>query len=219
MGFGMILYGFLMMIEITVRTNVGSFVGIDIFPDLAGYLLMLTAARRLDGYAKGFSYFRKLLYPLLVLSAGQFVIGLVSIFGRWFPLLEALTDGIKWLSLILQAAAFFFLFAGIMSLAKEVELDGIASRAKFTTVIGAIYYLFQVVMTLLSKLPFGISPNTLAPFQLVLMLFWLIFIILGEVVLFNCYRYICYEGEEMLDPLKIESPIAKFLNKVFKKNQ
>ena len=219
MGFGLIFYGFLMMIEIPVRTQVGVNVGIDIFPDLAGYLLMLTAANRLDGYAKGFTLFRKMLYPLLVLGAVSLAIGYLSIAGVALPLLEALTTYVKIASLILQAVAFFFLFSGIISLSLEVELDGIATRARYTTVVGAIYYLFQLLLTASYELPLGISDTTLAPFSMISMLLWLVFILLGEVVLFNCYRYICYEGEETLTPGAIESPIARFLNKLFGKTR
>ena len=219
MGFGILFYGFLMMIEIAVRTNAGSTVGIDVFPDLAGYLLMLTAACRLDGYAKGFTYFKKSLYPLLFLGTVSFSLGLFSVTGLYLDVLEVAMDAVKFLSLILQGISFFFLFAGIISLSGEVDLPGIAARARYTTVIGTVYYLFQIVLTLSYELPIGISDETLAPFSFVSMLIFLVYIILGEVVLFNCYRYICYEGEEYFNPGDIESPIARFMNKLFGKTK
>ena len=219
MGFGLLFYGFLMMVEIAVRTQVGSAIGIDIFPDLAGYLLMLAAACRLDGYAKGFTYFRKCLYPLIILGTVSFAVGLVSITGYYLTLLEIVADAVKFLSLLLQGVAFFFLFAGVVSLAREVELPGIATRARYTMVIGTVYYLFQFVLSLLYELPLGISQATLAPFGFSSMVIFLVFIILGEVVLFNCYRYICYEGEETIRPGEVENPLAKFLNKLFGKNK
>lgn len=219
MGFGLIFYGFLMMVEIAVRTQAGSPLGIDIFPDLAGYLLMLAAACRLDGYAKGFTYFRRTLYPLLVLGTLSFAIGLFSVTGLYLGILEIAADAVKFLSLIMQGVAFFFLFAGIISLANEVELPGIAARSRYTLIVGSVYYIFQVILTLCYKLPIGISDTTLAPFSMVSMLIFLVFILLGEVVLFNCYRYICYEGEEYFNPGDIESPIAKFMNKLFGKTK
>ena len=219
MGFGLIFYGFLMMVEISIRTSAVANVGIDIFPDLAGYLLMLAAANRLDGYAKGFTLFRRSLYPLIAVGTLSLAIGYLSIFSIALPLLETLTTACRICSLLFQGVAFFFLFAGIISLAKEVELPGIATRARYTTVVGTVYYVFQTGLILLEVLPIGISQKTLAPFTVVSMMAWLVFLLLGEIVLFNCYRYICYEGEETLDPMAIESPIAKVLNKLFGKNK
>ena len=219
MGFGLIFYGFLMMIEIVVRTVPSSAIGIDIFPDLAGYLLMLAAACRLDGYAKGFGVFRKCLYPLIALGTLSFGIGLFSATGLYTAELEIAVDAIKLLSLLVQGIAFFYLFAGIVSLANEVELPGIAQRARFACVIGCVYYAFQLLLTLCYLLPVGISAATLSPFMLVSMMIFLVYVILSEVVFFNCYRYICYEGEEYFNPQDIESPIAKFLNKLFGKNK
>ena len=219
MGFGFLFYGFLMMIEIVVRTVSGSAVGIDIFPDLAGYLLMLAAACRLDGYAKGFGAFRKCLYPLIALGTVSFGIGIFSATGLYTAYLEIAVDAIKMLSLILQGVAFFYLFAGIVSLANEVELPGIAQRARFACAVGSVYYAFSLLLTLCYTLPLGISAATLAPFMTVSVMLFLVYVILSEVVFFNCYRYICYEGEEYFNPSDIESPIAKFLNKLFGKNK
>jgi len=219
MGFGLIFYGFLMMIEIAVRTVSGSAIGIDIFPDLAGYLLMLAAACRLEGYAKGFGIFRKCLYPLIVLGALSFGIGIFSATGLYTEYLEIAIDAVKMLSLLLQGVAFFYLFAGIVSLSNEVELPGIAQRARYACVIGSVYYAFQLMLTLCYKLPLGISAATLSPFMTVSMMIFLVYVILSEVVFFNCYRYICYEGEEYFNPSDIESPIAKFMNRLFRKNK
>ena len=51
MGFGYLLYGFMMLVEVGLTVNAQYSVGIDIFPDLAGYLFMLAAARRLSDYS------------------------------------------------------------------------------------------------------------------------------------------------------------------------
>ena len=219
MGFGLIFYGFLMMIEITVRTVSGSAVGIDIFPDLAGYLLMLAAASRLEDYAKGFATFKKCLYPLIALGTLSFMIGIFSVTGLYTAYLEVAIDAVKAASLLVQGIAFFFLFAGIVSLANEVDLPGVAQRARYACVVGSVYYAFQFILTLGYELPIGISEATLAPFTMASMMIFLIYVILSEIVFFNCYRYICYEGEEYFNPQDIESPIAKFLNKLFGKNK
>ena len=219
MGFGLIFYGFLMMIEIAVRPVPGSPIGIDIFPDLAGYLLMLAAACRLDGYAKGFTVFRKCLYPLIALGTLSFAIGIFSATGLYTAYLEVAIDAVKMLSLLLQGIAFFFLFAGIVSLANEVDLAGVAQRGRYACVIGCVYYAFQLILTLCYELPLGISEATLAPFTMASMMIFLVYVILSEVVFFNCYRYICYEGEEYFNPGDIESPITKFLNKLFGKTK
>ena len=219
MGFGLLFYGFLMTFDIMVRTQAMAEVGIDIFPDLAGYLLMLAAANRLDGYARGFSLFKKALYPLIAVGALTLLVGYASIFGEMLFLLETLTRYLKLATLLFQGVAFFFLFAGIISLASEVELPGIASRARFVAATGVVYYSFQTILTVTALLPLPISSQTLSPFMTASMLIGMFFLIFGEVVLFNCYRYICYEGEEQLKPGDAVNPLANALNKLFGKNK
>ena len=90
----------------------------------------MTAACRLELYAKGFARFKKLLTPLIVVGALIYAVSILSVFDIYPALLENAMHGLRYATLVLQPIAFFCLFGGIMSLAMEVELPNIASRAK-----------------------------------------------------------------------------------------
>ncbi len=218
MGFGYLFFGFLMMIELGVATSVTHSIGVDLFPDLAGYFLMLTAACRLTPYGKGFSRFRVALYPLLAVGGVTYLAGILSVFPLPHAPLATVLTVTKALSLVLQPIAFFFLFAGVASLALEVELPRIASSARRVTVFGAMYYFCQIAFLLVDTLPFKLNGTVDSVIGYVLAVAWLIFVICAEIVLFKCYMFICYEGEEQISPQDTVNPLGKFLNK-FKKGK
>lgn len=218
MGFGFLFYGFLMMIELGIATSADYALSIDVFPDLAGYLFMLTAAYRLELYAKGFARFKKWLLPLVAVGAMIYAVSMLSLFDLYPAVLETLLHGLQYATIILQPIAFFCLFGGIMALAFEVGLPDIASRAKLLAVIGSAYYAAQLLFMLaddLSLFAFGSYAGFL---RYVLMIVWLVFVIMAEWLVFQCYMYICYEGEERITPEDAANPFAKYLNK-FKKGK
>lgn len=218
MGFGILFFGFLMMIELMVSTSAEYMLGIDLFPDLAGYFLMLTAACRLSPYNKGFARFRVALYPLLGVSTVSFAVGLFSAFGVAPSVLDFVFRVANGLSVLLQPVAFFFLFSGIVRLADSVELPKLSFGARLLAVMSTAYYLCQIVFTVVSVLPTGFPENMLSVVNYVLTLVYLLFVILTEVLLFRCYMFICYEGEERVSPTDAVNPIAKFFNKFKKGN-
>ncbi len=215
MGFGYLLYGFLMMLEVGIPTSYEFALAIDIFPNLAGYLLMLTAARRLSPYAEGFARFRQALYPLLVLGGAEYIVGILSIFWE-SAVLAAVSEGIICISLVLQPLAFFFLFSGIVSLAGEVGLPKIVSRARFSSTLGLTYYLLQLLLTIASDLSLSIPAGILNPLHWILLLLWIIFLIFSEVTIFGCYMYICYEGEENVNAKGVLNPFEKLVARIKK---
>ncbi len=208
MGFGYLIYGFFMMLEVRIPTSYSFALGIDLFPNLAGYLFMLTAARRLNSYAAGFSRCRQVLYPLVALGALEYAAEILSIFLPSAGL-ALFSELLTCAGLILQPAAFFFLFSGIVSLSGEVELPKIVSRARFTTVLGGAYYLLQIFVTVADDLSLGIPAGVLNPLRWVLLLLWTIFLILAEFTVFGCYMYICYEGEENVNSKGLMNPIER----------
>ena len=213
MGFGFLFYGFLMMIELGVSTSLDHALSVDVFPDLAGYLFMLTAACRLELYAKGFARFKKWLIPLVAVGTLLYAVSILSVFGIYPEILEIATHGLRYATIVLQPIAFFCLFGGIMALAIEVELPSIASRAKLLAVIGTAYYAAQFIFMAADD----ISPMLFASFggfvRYGLMIVWLIFVIMVEFMVFQCYMYICYEGEERITPEDAANPFAKMLGK------
>ncbi|MBR6769079.1 MAG: hypothetical protein IKM34_06300 [Clostridia bacterium] len=113
MGFGFLFYGFLMMIELSIATSADYALSVDVFPDLAGYLFMLTAAWRLEDYAKGFARFKKCLLPLVAVGAMIYGASMLSLFDIYPAVLEKVLHGLQYATIILQPIAFFCLFGGI----------------------------------------------------------------------------------------------------------
>ena len=216
MGFGLLFYGFLMMIELQVPTSATYSLGVDIFPDLAGYLLMLTAACRLAAYAKGFERFRKALFPLIAVGIVAYGVGILSVFDVNPALLVQITYGVKYATMVLQPIAFFFLFAGMISLSAEVGLPSIASQTKLLAGLGAAYYAAQLVFSLTSDLSSVFTASFSGFIRYLLMIVWYIFVIFAEVELFRCYMYICYEGEERITKEDAINPFAKLFKNLKK---
>ncbi|MBQ4121233.1 MAG: hypothetical protein IJD35_04375 [Clostridia bacterium] len=213
MGFGFLFYGFLMMIELGIATSAEYALSVDVFPDLAGYLFMLTAAYRLELYAKGFARFKKWLLPLVAVGALIYGVSILSLFDISPALLESALHGLQYATIILQPIAFFCLFGGIVALALEVELPNIASRAKLLAVIGSAYYAAQLLFMLAEDLSLPVFGSFVGFLRYGLMIVWLIFVIMTEWMVFQCYMYICYEGEERITPEDAANPFAKFFNK------
>ena len=78
MGFGFLLYGYLMTLEAGLLVNASPKIGFDIFPDLLGYLFFYLALRKLSPYALGFRQAKNvcyLLFPVGALTlAGQIMV-------------------------------------------------------------------------------------------------------------------------------------------------
>ena len=213
MGFGLLFFGFLMMIDVSVPTSESYQLGVDVFPDLAGYLLMLTAAWRLELYAKGFARFRRFLFLLVGVGTFLYLVGILSVYDIQPVLLENAAHALRYATLILQPIAFFCLFAGIAVLSSEVELPQLASRARLLAVIGVAYYATQLVFTAASDLSLPLFSSFVGFVRYALMIVWLIFVILVEVLLFKCYMYICYEGEERITAEDAANPFSKIFGK------
>ncbi len=213
MGFGFLFFGFLMMIELGIATSAEYALSIDVFPDLAGYIFMLTAAWRLELYAKGFARFKKLLMPLVAVGTLIYGVSILALFDFRPAMLEEVLHGLQYATIILQPIAFFCMFGGIMALATEVELPAIASRAKLLAGIGTAYYAAQLLFMLADDLALPLFGSYVGFLRYGLMIVWLIFVIMTEWMIFQCYMYICYEGEERITPEDAANPFAKFFNK------
>lgn len=213
MGFGFLFYGFLMMIELGIATSSEYALSVDVFPDLAGYLFMLTAAYRLELYAKGFARLKKMLLPLVAIGALIYGVSILSLFDVNPVWLERMLHALQYATIVFQPLAFFCMFGGVMVLASEVDLPAIASRAKLLAGIGTAYYAAQLLFMLAEDLSLPLFGSYVGFLRYVLMIVWLIFLIMTEWMLFQCYMYICYEGEERITAEDAANPFAKFFNK------
>lgn len=215
MGFGYFFFGVLMLVSVVVPTSYEYNVGIDIFPDIAGYILMLTAAKRLSLYAAGF---RRMVYPLYALclvSAVGYAAGIASLFGRYLEMLSHIVSWTQALSYPLCLCAFVFMFLGIYSLSTSVELPKIASKAKGGIFMSIVYFCVRILLFAAELIFEGFSQSVLISYAYYfLSLFWYVYIIFTAYVIFKCYMYICYEGEEQIMP---SGATPRFLEKILSK--
>lgn len=218
MGFGYLLYGFLMMIGLYVPTDYGYGTGIDAFPDLAGYLFLLTALLRLAAYAPGFRKGKVWMTALLPVGAVKFIASGLSLYSPFLPVLSVILNVCDLLTAILCPFAFFFLFSGIYSLANEVALPKLAKRARRAAVFGFVNYGMELFLTVTALLALPlVASGSMQIFRIVKQLVGVVYIVYCEIVSFNAYMYICYEGEENTDgPL---NPFSAFLNRLFKREK
>jgi len=118
-------------------------------------------------------------------------VSILSLFDIYPALLESALHGLQYATIILQPIAFFCLFGGIVALALEVELPNIASRAKLLAVIGSAYYAAQFLFMLAEDLSLPVFGSFVGFLRYGLMIVWLIFVIMTEWMVFQCYMYIC----------------------------
>lgn len=215
MGFGYFFFGVLMLLSVAVPTSYEYNIGIDIFPDLAGYLLMLTAAKRLSSYAAGF---RRMTYPLFFLCIAGLVLyaaGIISVFIPEYAVLEKVVMWSEALSYPLQMCALVFMFLGIYSLSLSVELPKIAARAKNGIFFTTVYFAVRIIMFVAGSVSSSFSGSVIASYvYYFLSIFWYLYIIFTAYVIFRCYMYICYEGEENVMPV---NPAPRFLENILSK--
>ncbi len=215
MGFGILLYGFLMMVEVSVTINYTYMVGIDVFPDLAGYILMLTAAYRLSDYAKGFRYFKMTLFPLTALSLVSYAASIAAVLPSAARISAEIISISRYIQYPLQFMAFVFMYLGIYSLSQSVNLPKIASRARFGMIMASVYYISKIAEMFVSELGLGISSSaSMEVLRAVLMLAFAVFVLYTLFVIFNCYMYICYEGEENPELSGTYNPIQRLFERL-----
>lgn len=202
MGFGFLLYGYLMLLEAGVKVVESPTIGLDAFPDLLGYVFFYLALRKLSPYAKGFSQAKTLCYLL-------FPVGAVTLFSQIFAWigvgLSVIPTLLEYAKLCTNLLLLFFhvgYLSGIAKLAADVELPKLAAKAKYGRLLAGIGYLTGILLQLSEKL----IPDLLAAYVgihafigLVYQLFFYLVFFFNLYVIFTAYRQICYEGEDDLD--------------------
>lgn len=219
MGFGYLIYGFLMMIGVLVPTSVRFGTGIDAFPDLAGYLFFLTALTRLAPYAKGFATGRKWMLGLVPVGMVQFAASALTLYEPWLPVLSVILPVCSLLSALLCPMAFFHLFSGLWTLSGEVDLPKIAVSARRAAVFGFIHYGLELFLTItvLFDLPIAAS-GSMQIFRIAKQMVSIVYVIYCGVVSYRAYMYICYEGEETVGNEGLQNPVSSLMNKLFKRD-
>lgn len=215
MGFGFLLLGYMMMVEIGVRTSDVFNIGFEIFPDVIGYILFFLALKKLESYASGFKYAKFLSYPLLALGSIKFIAQLSSLlvkytalsFGEDFPaIVSNILGGCEFAKISLLSLFSLFLFSGIRALSKEVELPKISNRAIAAMLMNLIYFVVRISVYIF---PFNDAEKAFMYY--VYTITWYLLLFFTIFLVFNCYMYICYEGEE--DIIVPQSKFSSFIKR------
>lgn len=210
MGFGLLLFGFSFLLDYGILLNNDYGIGFDIYPDLAGFILMFIALRKLSPYGRGFRYAQYFCYPLFAVGGALIALPLLSLAGAHLSLIKTAIDYVYFARDLLTALLCIMLFAGIRELSLDVELPKIARRSVIAFVLVMLFFIPRSALELIS-----FTDAQRSFLILWYQLFWYICLFFILFLCFNCYMYICYEGEE--DPEIKESKILKFLNKLHNK--
>ncbi len=197
MGFGYLFLGFLFFMSFPLY-------GVDILPDVIGWLIMGKALKTLTHYCPGNRHFERAGYSLLAgLVLSVFVLGcqLAELGG---VVSETLDRFFVTPILILYSIAIgvhqVFLLLGIHQLSLEVELDKLARRAVRMLSLTAVYYLLQFLtqLGLFAKIAdLTASPQmVLSTINAVVYFLGVLWLLLIAALYFTCYMRICLEGDE-----------------------
>ena len=193
MGFGWLLVGYFFSNVMSLYTPLS-------FAKLIGYPMMVFGLYHLAHYHDRFRYcwyfsFASLPFALYFSFYGLSQLGIGT---QWWILGGIFLQAVEWayagMTLILHA----MLLYAIIGLCAELRLIGIQSNACRNLIMVGLYY----ALYLFARLPFAFVQENAGFFALPLVLLRISFLILNMMLIFNCYRYICSEGDEhMNEPL------------------
>ena len=178
MGFGLIFIGYAAMFVMPY----------SIFPAFVGLFIIMRGIRRLAPYSKKFVYAYNAFFLLTLYSAfvTWLAIGLVANIPFLSSGIVSLVKIGEWVGL---AVAHFFMFAGMIELARMVGIRRISDKCSRNLYFIVTYISVQIILDI-------IRPPMPLIFQSLNMLLWSVLIVMNSVQIFSCYMRICYEGEE-----------------------
>jgi len=207
MGFGLLLFGLTFLIDYGVVISSEFNIGFDVYPDLIGYIVIFIALRKLTPYGKGFKNAKFMCYPLFLIGLGLIALPLIALAKSHLSLIALL---IQYCYIARDIAWIMFsmlLFSGIRELASEVELPKIVKRTTVAFVLGLLYFLPRISIYIIN---FTQAQKAFVIYWYSLL--WYVFLFFSLYLTFNCYMYICYEGEE--DPEIKEGRLSRLLDKM-----
>ncbi len=192
MGFGLVFIGYLFMYSFPYK-------GFDITVDLLGFLIAYFGIRKLAEYGCGFDTLKKYFYVLFPASSITLIFQLCSLFGVKIPF-ASLYDS-AYIALVFVYN--ILLFVAIYKIADDTEIFSIKAKAKRNLTIGVIYYLLVFFFNLPIEYIQQLKVFLTSKFSLGLILFIVgyVWLFLNLVTIFNCYMWICEQGDEEM-PIK-----------------
>ncbi len=191
MGFGLLFIGYFFLLSLPYN-------GIDILPDIIGFVLMYLALRKLNFYCRDnrhFKYARITTIPCAVLSLALLAVAITNFFAE---LPSALHTILQTAYAVAIGIYELFLLLGIFRLAKEIELPKLAARAQRMLTLTAVYYLSELLIMsgVLSDYLTSIDPTITNYLSFALYLLGYIWMLCTLALIFTCYMRICLEGDE-----------------------
>ena len=196
MGFGILLIGYVMFFNVQAQN-----IAIDPFCDLVGYILMLIGLCRLGHYNRGFRIAKALDIALLPVGVLTLLLQIqkTCVFYKIQTPIEALAKITPVYTVVLSVLVLAFhaaLYLGIYEMATEVSLEKLRRAALRNLLITAFYYLIMLFLQLFGSLLGDFAKYFNGPMRL----YGYVWILLGIVCVFNCYRLICLPGDENMPP-------------------
>ena len=192
MGFGYLLLGYLVTFVIYITASA---VGIGSVALLLGYVLMLLGLWRLCRYQAAFAMAKWLTFPLLLTALYAGVKDLCTLLLWNDPFGKGVASVMEWASFLLIVVFHFAMLYGIRMIAMEVGLPKIATLATSNTLAVGLY----AALYLVGSMPF-VGESVRPYLTLSVTLFNLVFIISDLILLLQCAKNICAEGDEEVAP-------------------
>jgi hypothetical protein len=216
MGFGLLLFGYLMLTDVEVGVSIEHQIGFDVLPNVIGFIIMFFALKQLKSFYSAFRRAQISLIPLIAVSGVYLGIEVFSLFGYALSTVSTVLNCMSIVENLLLLIFHLLLLSTATELAREVDLMPLATSLKKANVVSAVYYSMAFLTLLL--FPFISGIKVIAPF-VNLALYLTLFLKFGSfiynfITLYRCYMYIGYEGETTLDYYK--HPFQKLIEKLKK---
>lgn len=181
MGFGTLFFGYLFLF------NTVSFTG---FTKIIAYLIMLLALLKLRPYNPPFKSAFISLIPLSLMGLVLFYLDAADLLS-----FSVSADAITYCAVITSVLEFvfsFYLLKGLQAISKETGVYVLEVRAFRNRLFTVLYYLLFI----LGQIPWKGGAVFWAYYSIVILLFGFAVMILNAKLIYNCYMWICLEGEE-----------------------
>ena len=198
MGFGYLFVGYLFFFNV-------AYAGLT---DVIGVLLMLIGLSTLSKYAKGFRSALSVAIPLLVISLFSFSVAVCDLLSLSF-IPDELSVFATILSHVLKCATLWLVLTGVREISHETGIPVLEARALRNRLLTPIYYLLAILTE--SSSVFGAAFPYFAAAR---MLFGLILTFLCAKCFFECYIWICLEGDENMEQKEGSRGIFGKLNEI-----
>lgn len=182
MGFGLMTAGYIFLCNFTIGSDTMFF---DVFPDIAGWILMTLGVMKLSLYTPKMKIAAFPAVALLGISAYTLLYGFnaLSFLGENG---KSIYEALSYANVVLMLIFHFFMLEGARDIALDTEtLPGLASQLRAANIISVIYH----VLKLLTPVFYG---NT-AVYSVVFMIIWLLYVVVllfTEYLMFTCFRKI-----------------------------